>query len=75
MCYLSLLIFRTLQYTSTREIPTHSYLKLEQKKYPFQAEATPPHIVHYRKNTPPPPLIISRSESATVMYNTNLRSC
>ena len=47
MCYMSLLIF--LQYTSTREIPTHSYLKPEQKKYSFQSEAMePPHIGHYR---------------------------
>ena len=26
-CYLTLLIFRPPQYTSTGEIPTHSYLK------------------------------------------------
>ena len=32
ICYLSLLIFRTLQYTSTGEIPTYSYLKPKQKK-------------------------------------------
>ena len=50
ICYLSLLIFRTLQYTSTGEIPTYSYLKPKQKKkYSFQAEATgPPHIGRYR---------------------------
>ena len=49
MCYLSLLIFRTLQYIFSGEIPTHSYLKPEQKKLSLQAEATgPPHIGHYR---------------------------
>ena len=29
ICYLSLLIFHTLQYTSTGENPTYSYLKPE----------------------------------------------
>ena len=49
MCYVSLLIFRTLQYIFSGEISTHSYLKPEQKKYSFQAEATEsPHIGHYR---------------------------
>ena len=41
MCYLSLLIFRTLQYASTEEIPTHSYLKPDQKNIIFKRK---PHL-------------------------------
>ena len=47
-CYLSLLIFRTLQYASTGEIPTHSYLKPEQWDLPLWA-------IIGRTRPPPPP--------------------